>query len=173
MFAGACTSVTSTPASQGRHARELIDEWRESSGQRKRRKNACKVCSILESRGTMSVHFCGGCDNAPVLLCERAQHIVRGAAMSCWDIWHSEWRNGTGKPSDSRKIRRRLPAATAQASRTTSSPAPSVAAASPAGSNARAPNVSSQTPSGQRKRPASAPSSQTRAKKTTTTTMPT
>ncbi|OWZ23186.1 hypothetical protein PHMEG_0001959 [Phytophthora megakarya] len=45
-------------------------------------------------------------------LCEKVRHTVDGAAMSCFDIWHKAWRNGTllPKKASKRKIRARTPA---------------------------------------------------------------
>ncbi|POM74283.1 Hypothetical protein PHPALM_8788 [Phytophthora palmivora] len=49
-----------------------------------------------------------------VFLCDKVRHEHNGRPMSCFDIWHKAWRNGTALPSKARKrkIRARTPAKT-------------------------------------------------------------
>eukprot|EP00644_Phytophthora_capsici_P001814 jgi/Phyca11/107760/e_gw1.14.764.1 len=122
-------SGSDTGRRQPAHRPQLNDEWRVGNNNkgRKRRTRACKVCSILKgtdgARGGASSVYCSKCklpnsSKKPlawrVFLCEKARHVVNGKAMSCFDIWHSAWRNGTLAPAPSgakkRTIRARAPA---------------------------------------------------------------
>ena len=92
------------------HVCKLTDEWRKASGQLKRRQRGCKVCSMFRdqtSSGT-STFYCGQCrENKRVYLCRRAHRQIRGVLMTCWDIWHREFKNGQCPPSDLGNIRLR------------------------------------------------------------------
>ncbi|OWZ07268.1 hypothetical protein PHMEG_00020361 [Phytophthora megakarya] len=112
---------------QAAHEPVQNDEWRSRNNQqgRKRRTRACKVCSLLKgtdnAKGGDSSVYCSECklphtSKKPmawrVFLCEKVRHTVDGAAMSCFDIWHKAWRNGTllPKKASKRKILARTPA---------------------------------------------------------------
>eukprot|EP00644_Phytophthora_capsici_P011837 jgi/Phyca11/106398/e_gw1.12.625.1 len=116
----------STPQYNG-HTAVLNDEWRPGNNQsgRKRRTRACKVCSLLKgtdgARGGDSSIYCSDCklttlSKKPkawrVFLCDKVRHRHNGALMSCFEIWHKAWRNGTLLPKKARKrnIRARVPA---------------------------------------------------------------
>lgn len=109
------------------HVPVQTDEWRKgnTTDTRKRRQRACKVCSVLksasESRGGESTFFCGGCklkssskhqQAARVFLCNKVKHTSNGQALSCFEIWHRHWKNGTRIPQAraKRHIRARKPA---------------------------------------------------------------
>lgn len=84
--------------SRGGHRVQITDEWRNQDSQPKRRQLTCKVCSALcknGERAASSPNFCGECSlNSRIYLCTRARRKTRGVAMTCWDVWHREWRNG-------------------------------------------------------------------------------
>eukprot|EP00644_Phytophthora_capsici_P000709 jgi/Phyca11/109104/e_gw1.16.609.1 len=97
-------------AQQTEHMALQSDEWRNEGTQAKRRQRACKVCSVLRTeskRASTTTYFCKDCNKAgPIFLCMRARRNVRGAAMTCWDIWHKEWVNGKLIPvSNGKSIR--------------------------------------------------------------------
>jgi hypothetical protein len=102
------------------------DEWRgaNNSQGRKRRTRVCKVCSLLkgtdDARGEDSSVYCAICKletssknpkAARVFLCEKVRHSHDGVPMSCFDMWHKAWRNGSAPPTTvKRRIRARKPA---------------------------------------------------------------
>ncbi|KAG6611488.1 Pol protein [Phytophthora cinnamomi] len=111
----------------GGHVPVPNDEWRPGNSQagRKRRTRACKVCSLLkgtdDAKGGDSSLYCSDCklktsSKKPmawrVFLCDKVRHKHNGAAMSCFEIWHKAWRNGTllSKRARKRNIRARTPA---------------------------------------------------------------
>ena len=127
-----------TPTKQPRaaiaHVPIQTDEWRkgnkstENVDTRKRRQRACKVCSVLkhsnESRGGETTFYCGVCklktasknaQAARVFLCNKVKHTWNDVAVSCFEIWHKYWKNGTLIPQtrSKRKIRARKPAPSA------------------------------------------------------------
>ncbi|GMF42308.1 unnamed protein product [Phytophthora fragariaefolia] len=106
------------------------DEWRVGNNNtgRKRRTRACKLCSLLkgtnDARGGDSSIYCSDCklttsSKKPmawrVFLCDKVRHRHNGTLMSCFEIWHKSWRNGTLLPkrAQKRNIRARMPAQTA------------------------------------------------------------
>ncbi|ETK88607.1 hypothetical protein L915_07162, partial [Phytophthora nicotianae] len=110
------------------HKPLLNDDWRPGNNNlgRKRRTRACKVCSLLKGtddvRGGDSSSYCTKCrlqtaSKKPkawrVFLCDKKRHAWNGELMSCFDIWHRAWRNGTLLPrgNTKRQIRARTPAA--------------------------------------------------------------
>ncbi|ETI46868.1 hypothetical protein F443_08811, partial [Phytophthora nicotianae P1569] len=44
-----------------------------------------------------------------VFLCDKVRHTHNGAAMSCFELWHKGWRNGTRRPASMSKLRARTP----------------------------------------------------------------
>ncbi|KAH7476183.1 uncharacterized protein KRP23_6872 [Phytophthora ramorum] len=109
------------------HVPLQVDEWRPGNGKtgRKRRQRACKVCSLLkgtdESEGGETTHHCSTCKlkttsekpkASRVYLCTKVKHTHNGESISCFEIWHRHWRNGTLLPPSrkKRKIRARTPA---------------------------------------------------------------
>ncbi|GMF53135.1 unnamed protein product [Phytophthora fragariaefolia] len=123
-------STQITSVRQSAHIPMPNDEWRPDNNSvgRKRRTRACKVCSLLKgtdsARGGDSSVFCRKCKlpnttKKPmawrVFLCEKMHRAVKGHPMSCFDIWHKAWRNGTLAPAPrrdgkKRTIRARAPA---------------------------------------------------------------
>jgi hypothetical protein len=122
----ATPSKASSSRSASRHVPLQNEEWRPRNNQagRKRRTRACKVCSLLkgtdDARGDSSV-YCSDCklttsSKKPMawrgFLRDKIRDRHNGAAMSCFEIWHKAWRNGTLLPTKARKrnIRARMPA---------------------------------------------------------------
>ncbi|KAJ8563950.1 hypothetical protein ON010_g7396 [Phytophthora cinnamomi] len=132
-------SLQSTPSKElettrRRHAEHIPlqnDGWRSGNNNhgRKRRTRVCKVCSLLKDtdndRGGASSTYCSKCklqtaSKKPmvwrVFLCEKKRHTVKGELLSCFDIWHRAWRDGTLAPmatrGGKRSIRARGPART-------------------------------------------------------------
>lgn len=79
---------------------------------------ACKVCSILrgsrsECDGERAPAFttrcyCKECSNerGRVFLCNKVRRIDEGNHISCFNIWHSVWKNGTILPSKTIRMRK-------------------------------------------------------------------
>ncbi|OWY91888.1 hypothetical protein PHMEG_00039332, partial [Phytophthora megakarya] len=62
------------------HLPKQIDEWRKHSRLSKR-------------------VYCDGCFNSnPVYLCMKPRQNIDGVMMSCWDVLHSTYKNGTAGP---------------------------------------------------------------------------
>ncbi|ETL85035.1 hypothetical protein L917_15298, partial [Phytophthora nicotianae] len=56
-----------------------------------------------------TAYYCSECDgNAPIYLCMRPRHVIRGELTTCFDVWHKEWSEGKLRPSNQeRRIRLR------------------------------------------------------------------
>ncbi|ETO84456.1 hypothetical protein F444_01646 [Phytophthora nicotianae P1976] len=108
------------------HELVQVDEWRDgNNGQgRKRCQRTCKVCSKLKRsdgpKGGETSYYCRACKlptsskkplAARVYLCNKIKHKVDGRELSCYDIWHTSWRNGTNIPPSvkNNRIRARTP----------------------------------------------------------------
>ncbi|POM69867.1 Hypothetical protein PHPALM_13810 [Phytophthora palmivora] len=63
-----------------------------------------RVCSLHRTdgkRGGTTTYFCDACyGSLPVYLCTKPMHTVDGELRSCWDIWHSSYKNGTDIPEN-------------------------------------------------------------------------
>ncbi|GMF50352.1 unnamed protein product [Phytophthora fragariaefolia] len=94
-----------------------------TDGSKKRRQRACKVCSLLKEKvtGGNTSFQCSACKlktidqktsevkESPVYLCNKVKHSFDGQARTCFEIWHTCWRNRTFKPSrGKRKLRVRV-----------------------------------------------------------------
>ncbi|POM58986.1 Hypothetical protein PHPALM_36296 [Phytophthora palmivora] len=109
----ATPSKTRTAPMYRGHTVVLNDEWRPGNNQsgRKRRTRAwdssiyCSDCKLPTSSKKPKAWR--------VFLCDKVRHRHNGALMSCFEIWHKAWRNGTILPKKARKrnIRARVPAA--------------------------------------------------------------
>ncbi|EGZ27546.1 hypothetical protein PHYSODRAFT_247083 [Phytophthora sojae] len=85
---------------------ELLEcpDWQAVNGVRKRRQRQCNVCSILkryvgEYRATK--YYCAACsksDTARLYLCNMAWKHYPGNSMTCFQIWHNKWENGSKRP---------------------------------------------------------------------------
>jgi hypothetical protein len=60
---------------------------------------ACKVCSILKTPSTTRF-YCPDCsdDRGRVYLCKDIRRVDEGNSVSCFNIWHSVWKNGEQLP---------------------------------------------------------------------------
>lgn len=124
-----CLQVTPTKARARKRTPKIHkpvpnDEWCVDKKQgRKRRTRACKVCSRLKSsdttRGGESSMYCSACKlkttskkpkASRVYLCDKVKRTHDGQAMSCFEIWHKAWLNGTALPQARRQLRARTPA---------------------------------------------------------------
>jgi hypothetical protein len=59
----------------------------------------CKVCSILKSTGTTRF-YCSDCSDTRgrIYLCNEVRRVDQGNTVSCFNIWHSMWKNGERLP---------------------------------------------------------------------------
>ncbi|POM62452.1 hypothetical protein PHPALM_28397 [Phytophthora palmivora] len=79
--------------------------WQFVNGVRKRRQRQCKVCSILkrkvgERRATK--YYCTACsksETARLYLCNKAWKHYPGNSLTCFQIWHNKWENGSKRPN--------------------------------------------------------------------------
>ena len=110
--ASSTTCVGSSPfagASVTTHQLEVCDD-KQPSGRQKYR--VCKVCSILQTDPQKPVSkskaYCVQCstEKTRVYLCDRNRRTIEGNHMTCFQIWHQLWRNGT-KREGGRRIRMR------------------------------------------------------------------
>ncbi|ETO59807.1 hypothetical protein F444_21901 [Phytophthora nicotianae P1976] len=99
-----CEPVAVGGSQSTSHTARQVDEWRNKGTQAERCQRTCKVCSVLRTekqRAETTTYFCGECsEKGPVFLCVRARRQVRGVAITCWDLWHTEWMNGKLIPVD-------------------------------------------------------------------------
>ncbi|ETL90110.1 hypothetical protein L917_11074 [Phytophthora nicotianae] len=95
------------------HVVQQLQRFRNQDTQNKRYRAACKVCSALKEgkRAKTSTYYCSECRNdGPIFLCLRPHRKVRGVAVTCWDIWHRDWKNGCLIPPElAGRIRHRKP----------------------------------------------------------------
>eukprot|EP00644_Phytophthora_capsici_P004617 jgi/Phyca11/111015/e_gw1.19.394.1 len=90
------------PASQLPH---ILQKTREKNGG-KTRQWLCKVCSALAGAGTRSFesgYFCKACSIAKkgrVALCNKARRLELGSDLTCSQVWHQTWKNGTAIPPE-------------------------------------------------------------------------
>ncbi|POM76007.1 LOW QUALITY PROTEIN: Hypothetical protein PHPALM_6802 [Phytophthora palmivora] len=101
------SSISASSGNRGdhpKHSAKQVHEWRNPSGQLKRVQRNCKVCSLHRTggkRGGTTTYFCDACyGSLPVYICMKPKHTVEGVLRSCWDIWHSSYKNGTGIPEN-------------------------------------------------------------------------
>jgi hypothetical protein len=102
-------SPCSMPTSNGNrsantHSLQETNEFRTSNGFNKRRQRSCKVCSILRKdknkKAFSSKFYCEECSQgeAKVYLCDRVRRMNEGNRHTCFEIWHSVWKNGVALP---------------------------------------------------------------------------
>ncbi|EGZ13789.1 hypothetical protein PHYSODRAFT_415622, partial [Phytophthora sojae] len=62
----------------------------------------CKICSLMRTdgkRGGTTTYYCEACvDPQQVYLCMKPKKTTDGVLMSCWEIWHTTYKNGTAIP---------------------------------------------------------------------------
>ncbi|KAE9161631.1 hypothetical protein PF004_g30759, partial [Phytophthora fragariae] len=78
----------------------------------------CKVCSVLRGAGSpgsnrppgTTRHYCKQCstDRGRLFLCSKARHVSDGNSVSCFNIWHSKWKNGDQLPHSEKVGRIRM-----------------------------------------------------------------
>ena len=94
-------SPGSVPSSLTNHQAVVSSDAR-SNGRAKYR--VCKVCSALHEGGTQTIHttrsFCQDCstEKGRVYLCDRIRRQEVGNQLTCFQIWHNVWKNGTSLP---------------------------------------------------------------------------
>ncbi|ETO68377.1 hypothetical protein F444_14768 [Phytophthora nicotianae P1976] len=75
----------------------------------KRRQHPCKICSAIappNTKGPESRFFCQACEelhNGYVPLCNCVRRKEVGNRLTCDQIWHDSWANGTAIPAHLRK----------------------------------------------------------------------
>lgn len=94
-------NLATTPLPKGAHSVVQTSEFYKG----KRRQYMCKVCSIYNDgnkRTLESSYICVACEQAlggRVALC----NCVRRGQLTCSQVWHDTWSNGTAIPSELRK----------------------------------------------------------------------
>ncbi|KAE9035790.1 hypothetical protein PR002_g7382 [Phytophthora rubi] len=84
------------------HALEKTDEMNGA----KRRQWLCKVCSAYAGAGVRSFEtsfFCATCSRAKkgrVTLCNKPRRLAHGSSLTCDQVWHQSWKNGTAIPAE-------------------------------------------------------------------------
>jgi len=79
------------------------------SEQKKLRQFLCKVCSALSSgKNAETTYVCPTCTSkwgGRVALCNKGRRIEEGNTLTCAQIWHDRWKNGTKHPPGAKRIR--------------------------------------------------------------------
>ena len=104
--------LLSAPAQPTSHTLVNTTAMYTSETQNKRRQYLCKVCSALSHAKTKSFETsfeCVQCSNVHggrVALCNKIRRHESGNTLTCGQIWHQKWSNGTSIPANLRsKIR--------------------------------------------------------------------
>lgn len=98
-----------TPTRRPDHELTQSDDMYHGGDRQKRRQHLCKVCSALSAPKTKSFETtwycrtCSTCVGGQVSLCDRVRRKDSGNMLSCSQIWHEEWVNGTAIPPALRK----------------------------------------------------------------------
>ncbi|KAE9032666.1 hypothetical protein PR001_g10510 [Phytophthora rubi] len=83
----------------------ILEKTEEMNGA-KRRQWLCKVCSAYAGAGVRSYetsYFCATCSREKkgrVTLCNKPRRLDRGSALTCDQVWHQSWKNGTAIPPE-------------------------------------------------------------------------
>ncbi len=99
-----------TCASQGSVTTHHLDLTEDKQPCGKIRYRVCKVCSVLHRDDPKKISktraYCVECstDNCLLFLCDRIRGVHQENQLTCFQIWHQLWKNGT---NISEKIRRR------------------------------------------------------------------
>ncbi|OWZ05992.1 LOW QUALITY PROTEIN: hypothetical protein PHMEG_00021815 [Phytophthora megakarya] len=107
----ACTikDVVSVPIPPQEHKLVNTDEFYTKGKQNKRRQYLCKVCSAFADSKAKSFEtsfFCIHCSDAfggRVPLCRHTRRVDSGNTLTCAQIWHETWNNGTQIPPNLKK----------------------------------------------------------------------
>ncbi|KAE8903139.1 hypothetical protein PF003_g12669 [Phytophthora fragariae] len=87
------------------HLAHTLEKTEEMNGA-KRRQWLCKVCSAHAGAGTRSYEtsfYCATCSRVKkgrVTLCNKVRRLQHGNNLTCSQIWHQSWRNGTAIPAE-------------------------------------------------------------------------
>ncbi len=96
-------AMSASPHNHQHHLQES-PEYQVVGTRKKRRQRACKVCSLLRragsSRSYNSKYFCATCSvgQKRIYLCDRVRRQETGNTLTCSQLWHSRWKNGTRFP---------------------------------------------------------------------------
>jgi hypothetical protein len=96
-FANTPDQITPTRRPRGSHSIGQNETFRGEGKDRKRRRNACKVCSIKfrrpKKKSNETSYFCIECseDNKKMFLCTVIR-AAQGNTKTCFDIWHQDWK---------------------------------------------------------------------------------
>ncbi|GMF34566.1 unnamed protein product [Phytophthora fragariaefolia] len=85
------------------HAPEQSEDWVVVSGVQKRRQRSCKVCALLrtsKAKSFATTYYCERCsvDDAKCWLCNKIRREYKGAAKTCFEIWHDDFDAGESIP---------------------------------------------------------------------------
>jgi len=86
------------------HAPEQPEDWVVVSGVQKRRQRSCEVCALLRTSKTKqsfaTTYYCERCtvDDAKCWLCNKIRREYKGAAKTCFKIWHDDFDAGESIP---------------------------------------------------------------------------
>ncbi|POM77590.1 Hypothetical protein PHPALM_5007 [Phytophthora palmivora] len=103
--------LVTVPTPAGDHTLVNTDDMYEGGRDAKRRQHLCKVCSAMAAIKTKSYessYYCPTCTELRggyVPLCNRVRREASGNTLTCSQIWHQSWANGTAIPPHFRQIR--------------------------------------------------------------------
>ncbi|POM74928.1 Hypothetical protein PHPALM_8034 [Phytophthora palmivora] len=101
--------LVSGPVSRPQHTLVNTTDYYSSSSQHKRRQYLCKVCSAFSDAKTKSFetsYFCPRCSETfggRVPLCRHVRRPESGNVLTCMQIWHQTWNDGTCIPPQLKK----------------------------------------------------------------------
>ncbi|EGZ30148.1 hypothetical protein PHYSODRAFT_472628 [Phytophthora sojae] len=114
-FGAASTAAPAASASRAertsgtQHLPTQIDEWRTHSGQSKQVQRNCMIGSLMPTDGKLggtTTYYCKACvDSQQVYLCMKPKKTIDGVLMSCWEIWHTIYKNGIAIPDHLEPVR--------------------------------------------------------------------
>eukprot|EP00644_Phytophthora_capsici_P019210 jgi/Phyca11/132339/e_gw1.153.14.1 len=96
--------LVTQPLPRAPHTLQKLEE--KNKAKTKNRQWLCKVCSAFAGPGVRSFetsYFCAACTRAKrgrVSLCNKARRLDQGSSLTCDQIWHQTWRNGTAIPPE-------------------------------------------------------------------------
>ena len=99
-------------SSQGKVTTHHLDTKDDKQPCGRIRYRVCKVCSVLQRDDPKNINktraYCVECstDNSPLFLCDRIRGVQQENQLTCFQIWHQLWKNGTHIQGNV-KIRRR------------------------------------------------------------------
>eukprot|EP00644_Phytophthora_capsici_P011257 jgi/Phyca11/110653/e_gw1.18.288.1 len=87
------------------HVLEQSEDWVTVSNVQKRRQRSCKVCALLrvdrKKKSYATTFYCDRCsvDDAKCWLCNKIRREYKGAAKTCFEIWHDDFGAGQSIPA--------------------------------------------------------------------------